>query len=100
YINFIDRFNIFCNSYCILIGYYFILAGLTIEECIKSGSVFPLLFGLYSSNFGDIIKVITIIADLNKGIIIDMLRKIPGYKGNSIKVIFYVFIIYYIGDIL
>ncbi|KAK3494189.1 uncharacterized protein B0T23DRAFT_293096, partial [Neurospora hispaniola] len=76
YINFINRFSVFYNSYYILINYYFTLVGLLIEECIKPGNVFPLLFRPYSSNFGDITKVLIIIIYLNKMMIINLPRKI------------------------
>ncbi|KHE81471.1 hypothetical protein GE21DRAFT_1215761, partial [Neurospora crassa] len=100
YINFINRFSVFYNSYCILIGYYFTLVGLLIEEYIKPGSVFPLLLRPYSSNFGDITKVLIIIVYLDKGMIVDLLRKLIGLTFKSNKVRLYIFPIYYTGDML
>ena len=96
YIDFIDGFSIFRNLYRILIGYYFIPVGLLIDECIKPGSIFPILFRLYGSNFGNIINALKLLAKLNKGIIIDILRKLPN---GGIKAKLYIFPLYYIGDI-
>ncbi|MCV5147911.1 hypothetical protein OFB99_24940, partial [Escherichia coli] len=87
-------------SYYILIGYYFTLVGLLIEEYIKPSSVFPLLLRPYSSNFSDIIKVLIIIAHLDKGMIVNLLRKPISSTSKSNKIRLYIFPIYYTGDML
>ncbi|KAK1779844.1 hypothetical protein QBC45DRAFT_325116, partial [Copromyces sp. CBS 386.78] len=61
YFNFIDGFSIFRNSYYILIGFYFILAGLLIKKYIRPSSIFPLVLGLYRFKFENIIKALKII---------------------------------------
>ncbi|KAK3492324.1 uncharacterized protein B0T23DRAFT_317796, partial [Neurospora hispaniola] len=98
YIDFINKFNIFYNSYRILIGYYFTPADLSIEEHIKPGNVFPLLLRPYNSNFNDIIKILIIITHLNKGIIINLPKKTIDSKNNKIRL--YIFPIYYTSNIL
>ncbi|KAK1773346.1 hypothetical protein QBC45DRAFT_340080, partial [Copromyces sp. CBS 386.78] len=92
YIDFIDGFSIYRNLYRILIGFYFIFAGLTIEERLRLKAIFLLILRPYASNFQDITKILKTITKLDKGIVINILR-----KG---KVRLYVFPIYYIGDIL
>ena len=80
-----------------MIGYYFILIGLLIEEYIKPGSIFPILLGLYGSNFSDIIKVLILLVRLDKGIIINIPRKFSPNGGTKARL--YVFPLYYTGDI-
>ncbi|KAK1779816.1 hypothetical protein QBC45DRAFT_325161, partial [Copromyces sp. CBS 386.78] len=58
YFDFIDRFSIFRNLYYILIGFYFILAGLLVKERIWPNSIFLLIFSLYGFKFEDIIKAL------------------------------------------
>ncbi|KAK1779832.1 hypothetical protein QBC45DRAFT_325207, partial [Copromyces sp. CBS 386.78] len=61
YFDFINRFSIFCNSYRILIGFYFILASLLIKERIQFNNIFPLILSLYKFIFENIIKALKII---------------------------------------
>ncbi|KHE79544.1 hypothetical protein GE21DRAFT_1220589, partial [Neurospora crassa] len=91
YINFINSFNIFYNSYYLLIGFYFIPAGLTINKHIRLKSIFLLILRLYNLKFRDVIKILKTIIKFDEGIVIDIL-------GKS-KIILYVFAICYTGDI-
>lgn len=67
-ITFIDAFGLYRNSYRLLIGIYFILVLLSTRERDRRSNVFPLILGLYSSNFADVVEAIKLLTILNRGV--------------------------------
>lgn len=67
-ITFINAFSLYRNLYRLLIGIYFILVSLSSRERDRRANVFPLIFGLYSLNFADVVEAIKLLTVLNRGI--------------------------------
>lgn len=89
---FADAFGLYRNIYRSLIGIYYILAGLTIQERNRTTNVFPLILRLYSSNIARVVETIGIfLRALNSSKIIDI---------DGRKVILYTITFVFLGDIL
>lgn len=89
---FTDAFGLYRNIYRSLIGIYYILVGLIVQERNRTTNVFPLTLRPYSSNIARVVETIGIFLQaLNSSKIIDI---------DGRKVMLYVIIFVFLGDIL
>lgn len=70
---------------------FYIIPNLLFKNRLRLLNNFPILLGLYGSDFNNIVKIFEYLLSLNKGIIINIRRY---------KIFITVFIIYYINDFL
>ncbi|KAL7625329.1 hypothetical protein AAE478_004545 [Parahypoxylon ruwenzoriense] len=68
YINFIDGFGVFSNSYRSLMGNYITPAGLSAANRLRPGNIFPLVLGPHGSDFGDVVKALGTLGILDRGV--------------------------------
>lgn len=69
---FIDGFGIFSNSYRSLLGYYITPCGLSAKDRLRPGNIIPLVLGPHGSDFGDVVKGLGTLVDLDRGIKMDI----------------------------
>ncbi|KAI2628156.1 hypothetical protein GGS21DRAFT_492800 [Xylaria nigripes] len=69
---FIDGFGIFSNSYRSLLGYYITPCGLQYKDRLWPGNIIPLVLGPHGSDFGDVVKGLGTLADLDIGVITEI----------------------------
>lgn len=91
-LTFINAFGLYRNLYRSLIGIYFIIIVLSTRKCDRRANIFPLILGLYRSNFADIVEAIKLLAILDRGIKVHIPR--------AGKVLLVAFTIAFLGDIL
>lgn len=89
---FIDAFGLYRNLYRSLIGIYFIIIVLSTRKRDRRANIFPLILGLYRSNFADIIEAIKLLAILDRGVKV--------YIPRAGKVLLVAFTIAFLGNIL
>lgn len=86
---FIDGFGVFRNSYRTLMGMYFTPAALTLDERRRPRSIFPLVLGPHASKFGDVIKGLPSLTELDKGMEMEVNgsnRMVCGFPyGNRVR---------------
>lgn len=91
-LTFIDAFGLYRNLYRSLIGIYFIIVALSTRKRDRRANVFPLILGLYRSNFADIVEAIKLLAILDRGIKVHIPR--------AGKVLLVAFTIAFLGNML
>lgn len=72
---FINRFEIYKNSYKTLISIYILLINFIIKERNRQVNIFPITSGPYRSQLSDIIRALVSLSPLNKGISITINRE-------------------------
>lgn len=68
YLNFIDGFGVFSNSYRSLMGSYITPAGFSATDRFRPGNIFPLVLGPHGSNFNDVVQALGTLGALDKGV--------------------------------
>jgi hypothetical protein len=88
---FIDGFGVYRNSYRSLMGFYAILAGFTVREKNRRANVFPLTLGPHGSHLDDVIRALSSLRPLDKGI---------STTINGEETIFCVFTLNFLTDLV
>jgi hypothetical protein len=86
---FVDGFGLYCNMYRSLMGVYLTLASMNLRQRSRRANMFPLTLGPHGSNFSDVISSIVGLAQLDKGIEIEI---------NGEKKFVCVYILAFTGD--
>lgn len=71
-VTFIDGFGVFRNSYRTLTGMYVTPAGLGMEDRCRPRSIVPVLLGPHGSEFGDVVKALKTMSDLDQGVLTEI----------------------------
>ena len=69
---FIDGFGVYRNSYRSLMGVYVTPCGLKASDRLGSGHDVPLILGPHGSDFGDVVKGLGTLTDLDRGVLMDV----------------------------
>ncbi|KAI2473598.1 hypothetical protein F4781DRAFT_379564 [Annulohypoxylon bovei var. microspora] len=88
-LTFIDGFGVFRNSYRSLMGYYITPCGLNANDRLNSGSIISLVLGPHGSDFGDVVKGLGSLAELDRGIMLEI---------NGVKTFVCCWTMAFIGD--
>ncbi|KAI1207273.1 uncharacterized protein F4807DRAFT_435103 [Annulohypoxylon truncatum] len=89
FLAFIDGFGVFSNSYRSLMGFYITPAGLVEEDRSRPGNILPVVIGPHGSDFGDVVKALGTLADLDRGVTMNI---------NGVDTLVCAFALCYIGD--
>ena len=73
YLFFLNNFDLYRNLYKSFIKIYFILAFFFFNERMRRINVFSIIFESYNNNLNDVLKTLSFLRDIDKGVIFDLL---------------------------